>query len=111
MYHVLRDVGEFAGGKVRAVHSTDTMCVVGLALEKQRRTRLLLANLTHRPRTVRIRGLKEGNANLFRLDSGKLDSSTRKPEAFSRHVGQQTAVTQQDFEIRLPAHAIARIDQ
>ena len=111
VYHVLRDVGKFSGGKVRAVHSTDMMGVVGLALEKQTRTRLLVANLTHRPRTVRIRGLSEGNAKLFRLDSGNLESSNRKPEAVSGQEGQPVGVTQQDFEIRLPAHAIARIDQ
>ena len=111
VYHVLRDVGEFASGNVRPVRSTDTMSVVGLALEKQGRTRLLVANLTHRPRMVRIRGLKGGNANVFRLDSDNLESATRKPEAFSRRVGQQTAVTQQALEIRLPAYGIARIDQ
>jgi len=108
VYHVLRDVGEFASGNVRPVRSTDAMSVVGLALEKQGRTRLLAANLTHRPRMVRIRGLKGGKANVFRLDSESLESATREPEAFSRRVGQQTAVTQQDLEIRLPAHGIAQ---
>ena len=112
VYHVLRDVGEFAGGKVRTVRSADTMSVVGLALEKQGRSRLLAANLTHRTRTVRIRGLKAASAGVFRLDSENLESATTEPEAFSRRVGRQTAVTQQDdLEIRLPAHGIVRIDQ
>ena len=60
---------------------------------------------------VRIRGLKKGNARVFRLDSDNIVSATREPEPFSRRVGQQTAVTQKDFEIRLPARGIARIDQ
>ena len=111
MYHVLRDVGVFANGDVRSVRSTDAMSVVALALKKGGRTRLLAANLTHRPRMVRIRGLKNGTARVFRLDSKNLKSATREPEAFLRRVGEQTAVTQEDLEIRLPAHGIARIDQ
>jgi len=111
VYHVLRAVGEFVGGKVRSVRSTDTMSVVGLALQKQGRTRMLVANLTHQPRRVRIRGLTGGTANVFRLDRDNLESATKNPESFARRVGQQIAVTERGLELLLPAHGIARIDQ
>ena len=110
VYHVLGDVGEFVGGKVRPVNSTDAMSVVGLALEKQGRKRLLIANLRRRPRNVRIRGLQPGQATVFRLDNRNLSSAASEPEAFSRRAGEKT-LRQGEFEIRLPAHGIARIDQ
>jgi bile acid transporter len=56
IYDVLRDVGDFAGGSVRAVTTSDPAAVVGLALERDGRRRLVMANLVDEPRTVSVRG-------------------------------------------------------
>jgi len=56
IYDVLRDVGAFAGGTVRACTTTDPAAVVGLVLERDGRRRLVLANLVDDPRTVSVRG-------------------------------------------------------
>ena len=111
VYHVFRAIGEFAGGEVGSVRSADSTSVVGLALRQQGRTRLLVANLTHAPRTVRIHGVRQGEASVFRLDSDNVESANRDPETFAHRAGQRISVTEQDLELRLPAHGIARIDQ
>jgi len=111
VYHVLRDVGEFTGGQVREVRSADALSVVGLALVKEGRTRLLVANLTSRPRSLRIRGLVQGDAAIFRLDRGNITSAKRDPEAFRREAGPAISVTGHELEFSLPPFGIARLDQ
>src|SRR5262249_316655 len=49
LYHVLADVGEFAGGHVLPSVSGEPLCFDGLALRQGGRTRLLLASF--RPET------------------------------------------------------------
>ena len=56
VYDVLRDAGDFAGGAVRPVSTSDPAAVVGLALERAGRRRLVMANLVGEPRTVSVRG-------------------------------------------------------
>jgi len=96
VYHVLRDIGEFAGGQVSEVSTTDTLSVVALALMKEGRNRLLVANLTDRPQAVNIRGLKPGNIVLSRLDSDDVVAAE---------------VDVEELEVPLRAHGIVRIDQ
>ena len=111
VYHVLREVGEFAGGQVREVRSADPLSVVGLALAKEGRTRLMVANLTSRPQSIEIRGLALTDAAIFRLDRENVASAKRDAEAFCRRAGQHIRVAEKEMEIRLPPHGIARIDQ
>lgn len=56
IYDVLRDVGDFVGGTVRAVTTSDPAAVVGLALERDGQRRLMMASLVDEPRTVSVRG-------------------------------------------------------
>jgi len=111
VYHVLRDVGEFVGGQVREVRSSDAMSVVGLALVKEGRTRLLVANLTSRPQKLIVRGLAQGDLAIFRLEGENLASATHEPEAFCRRSGQRRTSTGNELELRLPRYGIRRIDQ
>ena len=110
VYHVLRDIGEFAGGQVREVHSTDSLSVVGLALIGNGQMRMMVANLANQSRTLTIRGLQDGDAILHRLDSSNVESAKAAPEAFSQRRGQRISVTKQGLKINLPAHGIASID-
>ena len=57
IYDVLRDIGEFAGGSMQRIESSDTLAVAGLALHQGERLRLLVANLTAHPQTAELRGL------------------------------------------------------
>ena len=43
VYHLLHEIGQFKGGIVRQVDSSDNLAAVGLALQKSGRMRLLVA--------------------------------------------------------------------
>lgn len=92
VYHLLREIGEFADGTVRQIDSSDTLAAVGLALHKSGRMRFLVGNLTGEPQTVTLRGL-----------SGKL-------VAFQL-VGANEIHATPELRISLPPYSIARIDR
>jgi len=60
---------------------------------------------------VRIRGLASGNVHVVRIDGDTLQSAAKDPDVFSGRSGRRTTVNDKVLEIRLPAHAIVRIDQ
>lgn len=86
VYELLREIGEFAGGTVRQVDSSDTLAAVGLALHKPGRLRVIVANLSGEPQTVTLRGISS--------DPGKAHSAASGM-----------------VKIGLPAYGIGRIDQ
>ena len=53
LYHVLADVGEFAGGDVMKV-TGDSLWQCALAVRKGRRLRVLVANLHWQPRPITL---------------------------------------------------------
>jgi D-apionolactonase len=60
LYHVLADVGEFAGGEVLASELPLSLNYASLVLRKGSRIRILLANLTHDHGMVVVRELPAG---------------------------------------------------
>ena len=110
VYHVLRAIGEFAGGEVREVRTTDTLAVVGLALTRGERKRLMVANLADQGQLVRIRGLNNGQATLYRLDRTNLNTARSDPDAFANRAGQPIEIANRELTLQLPPHGIARID-
>ena len=110
IYHVLRDFGDFAGGRVQGFESSDNLSVVGLALRKQfwgNRVRLLIANLKDQPQSVAILGVSPSAITVRTLDAAGLDSANQDPEAFSKLTGKNQS---SDQPLSLPPHAIVRID-
>ena len=85
-------IGEFAGGTVRQIDSSNTLAAVGLALQKDGRMRVLVGNLTGEPQAVTLRGL-----------SGK-------PVAIQLLDAKETQATP-GIAISLPPYGIARIDR
>ena len=57
VYHLLKEVGAFAGGTVRRIDSSDSLAAEAIAVRKGGRLRVLVANLTGEHQTVRLRGL------------------------------------------------------
>jgi hypothetical protein len=85
LYHVLADAGEFAGGEALACTSDDGLRVQGLALRQGGRLRLLLANLTGQPQTVRLAGLAGVGVGVFRgrtLDETTVAAATTDPAGY-----------------------------
>ena len=110
VYHILCAVGEFAGGQVRRVDSSAAMEVVAMALRQRDRSRLLVANLSQRRKTVRLRGVSAGSARLFRLNRGNVASSAIDPDAFSRRPAEVIEIGPAT-ELALAPHEIVRIDR
>ncbi len=103
LYHVLADVGEFAGGVVRRTTSSDPLTVVSLSVFKEGRTRLILANLT--PQTQRVRLRNFGSmARLRQLDETNAEAAMTTPEAFR---ATSAAIPLTDGAWELPPFAVA----
>jgi hypothetical protein len=109
LYHVLADVGEFAGGEVIPTTSSHTLAVEGLALRQAGRTRLLVANLTAQAQQVSLKKLA-GQVRLWYLDETNVVEAMQSPEAFRARPGQAQATTGGNLTLNLRPYAIAKID-
>jgi hypothetical protein len=58
IYHVLADVGEFAGGEVLATETTEPRWLAPMTLRKEDQLRVLVANLFWQPQPVRLARIK-----------------------------------------------------
>ena len=111
LYHVLADVGEFAGGEVIPSASSSSLDVDGVALHKDGLTRIILANLNPELQHVRLECSSLGHyARVKYLNTKNAEEAMHSPETFRTESGllQQTANHQ--LEICLLPYAIARID-
>ena len=109
LYHVLADIGEFAGGAVIPTVSIDPLLVDGLALSKNGRTRIVLANLTATAQEVTLHHLP-ARAEIRYLDGSNADAAMRSPEDFRARAGEPLQTMAGMLEIKLRPHALARID-
>ncbi len=109
LYHVLADVGEFAGGEVLVSKSSDPLKVEGIVLRKNGKTRTLLANLTSGSQQVRVRNLT-GTVRVRHLDETNAQSAMASPEAFRAETGEFVGDAEGTLELDLLPYAIAQID-
>jgi len=109
LYHVLADVGDLARGEVLPVESSDLLQVDGLALRKDGRTRLLLANLGAEARQVTVHNLDE-TVHLRRLDETNAERAMQAPEAFRAEAGEVEQTSEGMLELDLLPYAVVRID-
>jgi hypothetical protein len=80
LFHVLADVGEFAGAGVLELQSGGQPRIAALGLVSGPRARLILANLTDRDRTVEVAGLDEWpSVRIRRLNESVVERATRLP--------------------------------
>ena len=109
LYHVLADVGEFAGGEVLVSKSSDPLKVEGIALRKNGKTRILLANLTPESQHVRVQNLI-GTVRGRRLDETNAQAAMVSPEAFREETGELVGDAEDTLELNLLPYAVAQID-
>ena len=107
IYHVLNMVGEFAGGRVQQVVSSDPASIVGLALKDAGRRRLLVANLSDRPQKIMIEGF-DNEVSIFRLGVGD-PASPNSAESLEWH-RLSTDLAALNSRLDLPPYGIARLD-
>jgi D-apionolactonase len=108
VYHVLADAGEFAGAEVIPTVSSDILQLEGLALYKEGKTRVLLANLSAEPQRVVLHNLN-GPVQVRYLDETNAIEAMRSPEEFRQEEGESQHLNS-PLELTLQPYAIARID-
>lgn len=109
LYHVLADVGDFAGGIVIPVTSSDTLQVVGLALQHAGRTRLVIANLSAQPQQLHVK-LAADQVWVRLLDETTVIEAMCTPQLFRSRRGSQLIVIHGVLDFALRPYAIACID-
>ena len=109
LYHILADVGEFAGGEVLVSKSSDSLKVEGIALCKNGKTRTLLANLTPEPQQVIVQNLA-GSVRVRHLNETNAHDTMASPETFRAERGELVQTTNGKLELNLFPYAIAQID-
>ena len=110
LYHVLADVGEFAGASAAAVRSADPLSVEAMALVRGQSRRLLLANLTGAPVAVTVGW--SGATRLHRrvMDASNVREAMTSPGPF-RNSGAEVRPVNGRVAMELPPHAVIRLDQ
>jgi hypothetical protein len=109
LYHVLADVGEFAGGNVLPWTSGNSLVLEGIGIAKDNRTRVLLANLTDQIQKVRLAcPLFKGEVRVKRLDETNVMEAMSNPDVFRADMG--VVASGQPLEIDLQPYAVCRVD-
>jgi len=109
LYHVLADVGELVGGKVIPTVSSDPLRVDGLAVAKDGRRRVVLANLTLQPQRVMVQNLSE-RVRVRHLNETNAEEAMVSPEAFRSQAGELLQTSAGTLDLDLLPYAVARID-
>jgi len=109
LYHVLADVGEFAGGEVIPTTSSDTLKVDGLALRKDGSVRVILANMTSKPQQVTVQNLSQ-RVRVRYLDETNAEEAMVFPEKFRTREGGTLQTDGGALELSLLPYAVVRLD-
>lgn len=109
MYHVFRDIGEFANGIVVPITSSHPLEVQGLAIRKNAALRMMLANLTSKQVDLRLRNVG-GFIRLRALDETNCEFSMRAPDEFRRRFAPIVETTQGEIDLHILPHGVVRVD-
>jgi len=110
LYHVLADVGDFAGGEIMLSTSSNPLALEGIAIKKGGRRRIILANLSLSPLEVKVKDLAE-NVLVRHLNETNIQAAKKNPEGFRAELGQRLSTFNGDLTLDLDSYAIARIDE
>lgn len=109
LYHVLADIGAYAGGEVLLSRSSDPLRVECLALKQGDQQRVLVANLSNRPQQVLLQDLP-AQVQVRMLDQTNVFQAMREPEAFRTEAGIPHQTEAGILELVLLPYAIACVD-
>lgn len=109
LYHLLADVGEFAGGEVIQSTSSEPLQVDGLVLQKDGRTRILIANLTAQEQQVFLHPVPQ-KATVRYLDETNAEAAMRAPAEFRAAASEVIASTEHQLALTLRPFALACLD-
>jgi hypothetical protein len=109
VYHVLADIAEWPGARVVPSRSSDRLAVDGLALRDGDRLRVLLANMTAEPQSVRVPGWA-GAVRATVLDTGNALHAMQQPEAYRAAAPTVVETDGGSLSLALAPYSIARLD-
>jgi hypothetical protein len=109
IYHVLADVGEYAGGMVLKTVSSDPLAVEGLAFMKGDFPTIILANLTAKEVSVALAGLKS-QASIRYLSRDNVELACANPEAYRAHIGEPRRPDTGLIHLKLGPYSLAHIE-
>ena len=110
LYHVLRDVGEFAGGQVLGTVSSAPLAVDALTLRLGDRTCLLLANFRPDPQEVQVTVPGARAVTIRHLDEHSVTLATEDGPAFRRQPGTPLPIETGRMRLTLQPFAVARVE-
>ncbi|MCP5114888.1 MAG: hypothetical protein GY953_29000 [bacterium] len=111
LYHVFRDLAEFAGGEVAMTKSSRPLDVVAMTLHKQSWSRLMMANLGGEVQHVRVADSPVGSSvRIHRMDEHNAMEAMRDPERYRGGSGKRVAFPSHPIEVTLLPYSYARID-
>ena len=109
LYHVLADVGEFVGGYVLPIKSSNTLKVNGMAVYKEGKILLIIANFGYEYVRVIVQ-----NVNKFvyvkYLNEKNVKEAMQSPECFRMIKGTRLHPCKGIIKLNLLPYSIARID-
>jgi D-apionolactonase len=109
MYFVFADVGEFREGSFLPSKASDRLRVEGLALRRDGRVRLLLANLTPHPQTVSLPGLR-GIWRWTSLDETNAEAAMSDPKTFRASPAHPEEASGEGMSVQLMPFGLIRLD-
>ena len=109
LYHVLADVGEFAGGYVLPTESSNPLKVNSIAIYKKGKIRLIIANFGHEHRRVVVQNLNR-TVYVKQLNERNVKRAMQSPESFRKRKGTRLNPCNGVIKLDLFPYSITRID-
>ena len=109
MYHVFADIGEYAGGQVIPSLTSDNQHIDGIALHKDGRVRVLVANLTPHPQTVQVCNVG-AQVICHYMDESNVLEAMQSTESFRQAAGEMLVTQTGSLELKLLPYGVARLD-
>ncbi len=109
LYHILADVGEFAGGRIIPAESSNILQIEGLALQKDDHIRVILANLSGEPQMVTVKNLAD-QVWVRQMDETNVIAAMQSPVEFRTQSGELVTTSMGSLPLHLRPYAVARID-
>lgn len=109
LYHVLADLGEFAGGVLHRTHSSHRQVLDGFAVGCRRTSRAVIANLSGEAQRVTVVGPMT-TASIQPLDESTVRQAMWSPETYRTLEGRAVPCSGGRLELELPPFGLQRID-
>ena len=109
VYHALTDIGEFAGGRLLPIDTSDRLTVEALALVQGDRFRLLLASLVDRALDVELALPALAELSRRTLDETTYDVAADDPEQFRQRL-ESVAAVDGSLVVPLRPYAVVTLD-